>query len=82
MPTGLCDVLHKAEVFHPRDVMDAVEQWDQVPHKHTISKEDWQRGMMGRWHRAVETSNLIDAIKGGYCTVQAPGAAPSSDARH
>jgi hypothetical protein len=82
MATGLCDILHKGNVFHPREVMEAVENWDKFPHQQQISKEDWQRGMMGRWHRCVETANLIDAIKAGYCSVQSPGAPPSSDARH
>lgn len=35
-----------------------------------------------RWERAVRTSHIIDAMRAGYCTVDLPGAPPTSDMRH
>ena len=43
---------------------------------------DFNVMLQKRWQRAAQTSAMIDAIRAGYCTIEAASAPPMSGARH
>jgi hypothetical protein len=89
MPIGLYDIRDRAPVYSP----DEIAAGRAAAEKHGL---DYIAGDDGRaiplatyvyrlnrrWVRAVATGRQFQALTAGYCTIEAKGAPPPSDARH
>jgi hypothetical protein len=91
MPLLVWDIVDRAPVMHPEEIeagrkICAADHIDYVPSPfnpaQVIPLAAYVEALQKRWQRACQTARIIEAIKGGYCTITPNTGAPSSDARH
>jgi len=89
MPTGLYDITDREPVLTPDEMNAGRDQClaqglthIRGPNGKAFPLADYLTLLGMRWHRAVATSRIIDAIRAGYCSVDVPTAPPTSNARH
>lgn len=89
MPSGLYDIKDRMPVLTPDEIAvgKAVcdgNGWDHIstPSGQLIPVDKYVAMLTAQWQRAVSSARMIDAMRAGYCTIEAVGAPPTSDARH
>jgi hypothetical protein len=89
MPTGIFDIHDRAEILTPQDI-EAGKQlcitnkthYIELPGQRPIPLTTFVERLNGRWERARKTFLQIEAMRAGYCTIEAAGAPPQSEATH
>lgn len=89
MPIGLFDIRDREPVFAPDEIELGRQkceaeglQYITSPQNRATPLARYVEGLHKRFKRAVQTGQMIEAIRAGYCTIVRKGAPEMSVARH
>lgn len=89
MPIGLFDIRDHEPVFPPDEIELGRQKCEAEGLQYITSADGraiplarYVEGLHKRFKRAGQTGQMIEAIRAGYCTVEAKGAPEMSVARH